>query len=127
MKLKVRGEIDLSEVTVEGLQIGEWSDVALEVNQEGRDGEGIRIALTGIAPSSAWRSRREMAELHIGSDGELSVSKPIYRPHHDHDDSVRYHEVRGVRSNPSGRSGGQRDEDVVSDRALTVFPNIVDY
>lgn len=127
MRLKVKGEMDLSEVTIEGLRIGEWTDVDLEVHREGRDGEGVRIVLTGIAPSGGYRPRREMAELHIGGDGEISVSKPIYRPNHDHDDSVRYHEVRGVTNNPSGRSGGHRDEDSISEHALTVFPEIVDY
>lgn len=127
MRLNISGSIDLNNVSIDGLKIADEDGMAIDVEQGvNGDDEGY-VCLKLSKAICGYGHKKEICEIVLSTNGDISVIKHIWRPTHDHDDSIHYREVRGVTKNPTGRSSGELKEDTITEEPLNVLPVIVDW
>jgi hypothetical protein len=110
MKTTFEGKINLEEIFLEDIQIGDWKDVMVSVINHSYPEHSLSIIFSGIDTDGS-EYRKDMAQVYINENGNISVRKTIHRPKHDHDDEEK-----------SGNLCSKGSEDPVS-----IFPKTLSY
>lgn len=82
MNAKIEGTVNLDKIAIAGIKIGDWRDISISVVNHSMPEDSVTIVFTG---NNGHRSL-EMAQIYIDAEGKVSLTKPIYRYKHDHDD-----------------------------------------
>jgi hypothetical protein len=92
IKTTFEGSINLEELFLEGIQIGNWKDIMVSVINHSYPEHSMSIIFSGIEPEGS-KYRKDMAQIYIDADGHISLTKPVLRPEHDHDDCEKCGEL----------------------------------